>query len=141
MTDRAQPLMRDAKLIETKALPAAAETIYTDGIDLGLMSARGAFLPKNCEVSISTPALTTGELPDAQTLIFDVQCDADILFGTPRTLAKEVLLVTGAGGVGAAAAAARFRLPTDVEQYLRVAATKSGVGSAAAKEVTAELLF
>jgi hypothetical protein len=72
---------------------------------------------------------------------YGVQCDSDSAFGSPKTLALEALVQTGAGGAGAAAATARFRLPTDCERYVRVSAVNSAAGDASDKSVTAELLF
>jgi hypothetical protein len=132
--------VRDTELKKTKALPNGAATIYTDGIDLGAITARGALLAQ-CELLISAPALVVGDLADTKTMKYDVQCDADSAFGSARTLALAVITQTGAGGAGAAAATARFRLPSDCERYLRVAATNDAAGDASDKSVTVELLF
>jgi len=132
--------VRDANFKKTKALPDGAVSVQTAGMDLGALSGRGARL-EEFELLITAPALTTAELPDTKTMKYDVQCDGDVNFGSPKTIAKEVLVQTGAGGAGAAAATARFRLPSDVEQYVRVQATNSGTGDASGKSMTAELLF
>lgn len=138
--DRAQHKVKHAQLIKTKALPDGAATVNGDGIDLELLTKRGAFLAE-CELEIAGPLLTTTELPDTKTMKYDVQCDADVEFGSPKTLAKEVLVQTGAGGAGAAAATARFRIPSDCEQYLRVTATNDGAGDCTGKDMTNSILF
>jgi hypothetical protein len=132
--------VRDANLKQTKALPNGANTIYTDAFDLGAQSGKQACLAQ-CELLISAPALVVGDLADAATMKYGVQCDNDAAFGSPKTLALEALVQTGAGGAGAAAAKARFRLPSDCERYVRISAVNSGAGDASDKSVTVELLF
>jgi len=138
MTDNYQ--IRDATLIKTKALPNGAAAVNSDGLDVGLRGARGALL-EDCELEIVAPILTTTELPDTKTMTYKVVCDADVAFGSPKTLGDGVLVQLGAGGTGAAAATARFRLPTDCEQYVRVTATNSGTGNASGKSMTVALKF
>lgn len=130
----------DASLRKTKALPNGIGAVNSDGIDAGRLTSKGSVVAP-CELLISGPILTTAELPDTKTIKYDVQCDADSAFGSPRTLAKEVLVQTGAGAAGAAAAEARFRLPTDCEQYVRVVATNDATGNASGKSLTMALLF
>lgn len=132
--DRTGYGVRDANMVKTKALPSGASTIYTDGIDVGLRGGRGALLA-DCELEINAPILAVGELANASTMKYDVQMDADVAFGSPTTIALEVLVQTGAGGVGAAAATAKFRLPTNCERYVRVAATNSAAADASGKDV------
>ena len=113
---------RDASLAETKALPAAAATAYTDGIDLGARNATlGKFLAE-CEFLVAVPA--TPSLVEAKTIIVDIQTDNDVAFGSAKTVIDNIFTVTGAAAAaGGAAASERFRLPSNVERYLRAAAT------------------
>lgn len=131
--------LADAVLTVTKALPAEAAAIYTDGIDLGV-SANGLHLAP-CELLISAPALATGVLGDAATMTYAVQMDNDSAFGSPTTLYSAAIVQTGAGGAGAAAATKRLPIPSDVERYIRVSATNSAAGDASGSSVTAKLLF
>lgn len=131
--------VKDVALKVTKALPNGAASITTDGFDLG-HSTRGDFLA-NCELLISAPAVTTTELGDTQTLTYHVEHDDDPAFGTVATLMSSVIVQTGAGGAGAAAATAYRRLPVDVKRYVRVKATKAGASNASTSSVTAELVF
>lgn len=138
--DRSTFRVRDPAFVSTKALPGGAGTVYTDGLDLGPLTARGARLA-GCELVIQAPALTTEELPDTETLTYSIQVDADSEWGSPENLAKAVLVQTGAGGAGAAAAAARIKIPSDCLQHVRVAATNSGAGDCSGQELTAGLRF
>ncbi len=131
--------VRDAQLIQTKALPNGAGSTSTDGFDLGHGS-KGDFLAP-CELLIEAPALATADLGDADTMKYSIEHDTDPAFGTAVAIAKEVLVQTGAGGAGAAAASARFRLPSNVNRYVRVKATNSDAGDASDKSFTVSLMF
>lgn len=133
--------LADAQLTKTKALPAAATSITTDAIDLEAQVGSNTAFLASCELKVTAPVLTTGELPDAQTMTYLIEMDNDAAFGSPTTLHPTIIVQTGAGGAGAAAATKRFRLPSDVERYVRLKATKSGAGSAATKSATLSLLF
>lgn len=87
-------LVRDALLTASKALPTAAGTTTSDGI---------AVLGRSCpvEVAVDIPALTATIVPDTKTATFTVEAATDAAFTSPVTVASIVL--TGAGGVGAAA--------------------------------------
>lgn len=122
----------------TKALPNGAATIYTDGIDLG-HSANGR-PPAGIELLITAPALVVGDLANGDTMTYVVQHDTDSAFGTAVSLYGTVLTQTGAGGVGAAAATKRVALPSDVNRYVRVAATNSAAGDASDKSVIVALV-
>lgn len=140
MTTRANYLAQDANYVTTKALPNGAASVETSGLDLGALTTRGARLEED-EILIEAPILTTAELPDAQTMKYDVQTDDDVDWGSAKTIAKEVLVQTGAGGEGAAAASARFRIPTDAERYIRIQATNSGAGNCSSKSMTFSIRF
>lgn len=133
------PTMKDTGLQVTKALPNGAASVTTDAIDLG-HGANGQFLAQ-CELLIEAPALVVGDLADAATMKFDIVQSANSDLSSPTVVAKEVLVQTGAGGVGAAAAAARFRPATNSARYVGVKATNSGVGDASDKSVTVSLVF
>jgi len=130
--------VKDTALKVTKALPNGAATVYSAGIDLGHGS-RGDFLA-NAEVKISAPALTTTQQPNAKTLTYTIQHDDDAAFGTVADLYPGVLVQTGAGGAGAAAATFTARLPVDVKRYVRVKAVGSATGDASAASLTFEVL-
>ena len=131
-------LMKDTALKVTKALPNGAATTNSDAIDLGT-STRGDFLA-NCEVLMTAPALTTGELGDTQTIIYTLQHDTDPAFGTVTDLAPNVITQTGAGGIGAVGATYRLRLPTTVKRYIRMKQVKTGATNASTSSGILEVL-
>ena len=131
--------VKDEALKVTKALPNGAATVYSDGLDLGHGS-RGDFLAA-ADFKVSAPALTTAQLPDTKTMTYSVQHDDDPAFGTAADLYPSVLVQTGAGGAGAAAATFTCRLPVDVKRYVRVKAVNSGTGDASGASLTFEGLF
>ena len=141
--DRAIHGVRDADLKETEALPAAAGTVYTDGIDLGALSDRGGrFL--DGEGLLSAPALTGTQLPDTTTMTYSIQSSATSDFQNATTLAGSCIVQTG--DTGAAAATFRFKIPSNCQRYIRAVAVGADVGNAslgncAASEMTLELLF
>lgn len=134
-------LMKDALKKVTRALPAAASsTVNSTGIDLE-EGTRGDFLA-DCEVLVSAPALNTTILPDTKTMTYSIQHDTDSAFGTAVTIANALITQTGAGGVGAAATTARFRLPTNVKQFIRLQITSGALTTdASATSATMELVF
>ncbi len=134
-----QRMLRDGALQVTKALPNGAATIYTDGIDLE-HDASGVHVA-DCELLVEAPALETADLGDAATMTYDVEHADESDFSDAEDLANSVLVQTGAGGVGAAAAEGRFRFPSTVKRYVRVAATNSAAGDASDKSLTAGLVF
>lgn len=130
---------RDYGTKVTKALPNGAATIYTDGLDLG--HTENGIPPAGAMLEIVAPALAFADLGDAATMKYDVQCDTDSAFGSAQTLAKEVVVQTGAGGAGAAAQTVLYAIPPHAERYLRVAVTNSAAGDASDKSVIANLVF
>lgn len=109
------------------ALPAEAETVNANYIDLGPGTPVGT-------VKIAAPALTTAELPDTQTMIYLLQTDDNAAFSTPTTLVAAAITQTGAAGAGDAAETYSVAMPAGAQRYLRVTITKSGVGDASAKK-------
>ena len=112
---------RDHALRETVQLPTGAATAYSDPIDLGNDTPHAD--PRGLELLVAAPALTTGKLPDTKTLTYTVQHDDDLAFGTAADLFASVIVQTGAGGAGAAAAEARVAVPTTAKRYARLKVT------------------
>jgi hypothetical protein len=132
--------IQDADLIKSAALPNGAKTTQTEAIDLGDRSARGDFLA-NVEFLADAPAIPVAALADAATMKYKVETDEDAAFGSAKTLVADLIVQTGAGGAGAAAASARFRVPSNVERYVRLAATNSAAGDASALNMSLKALF
>lgn len=129
--------LADAQFSVTKALPNGAAAVNSDSIDLA-HSTNGLHLA-DCELKINAPALATAALPDTKTMTYKVEDSADD--SSFATIADAVIVQTGAGGAGAAAAEKRFRFPSTVRRYVRVTATNSGAGDASGSSLTANLMF
>jgi hypothetical protein len=136
--DQARPrAFKDLQLIKSSALPAAAANNSTAAIDLQ-QAAAGVNLDK-VDVEVAVPA--TPSLVDAKVITFTIQDSANGTdFAAVTGLAT--LVVTGAGGVGAAAATRTVKLPTGTRRYIRAnAAVESGGGSNIAVSYSISLLF
>ena len=137
--------VRDALTRLTLALPNGAATAYaTPGIDLGALSTSGRNLA-DCELLLSAPALTTGQQPDAKTLIYSILIDTvDPIDASSTVMNLSVLTQTGAGGAGAAAATWRGKIPTVFSlasaRIVGFRAIGSAAGDASAASATLELL-
>jgi hypothetical protein len=131
--------VKDANLIVTKPLPNGAATTTSGAIDLGDRST-GDFVA-DCEAVIDAPALTTAELPDTQTVTYNLIHSANADLSGPVVLGSAVIVQTGAGGAGAAAASARRRLPSDVKRYVGLQQVKTGAANAGTKSGTLSLVF
>lgn len=132
------PNLRDALLTQSKALTNGAGSAVTDGFKV---NDAGFDFNAEMELLIEAPALTTGELPDAGTMTYEIQQATDAAFTSPTSVYGICLTQTGASGAGAAAASKRVRLPTDVQAYVRLRATKSGSGNASGKSASLSQLF
>jgi hypothetical protein len=131
--------LKDVQLKVTKALPNGAASTTSDGFDLG-HGTRGDVVA-GFELKITAPALGATPLPDSKTMIFIIEHDTASGFGTVATLLDRVIIQTGAGGAGAAAATKIVKLPVDTNRYVRVKATGSASGDASGSSFTVELLF
>jgi hypothetical protein len=133
------PALQDQALNIALALPNGAATTTSTALDTQ-NSAKGDF-SASVQLQISAPALTTGELANAATVTYDVYhaTAADLSNGV--ALYKGVLVQTGAGGAGAGAATANFKLPTTVKRYVYFKATNSGAGNLSAKSASLLPLF
>lgn len=116
---------KDASLSVTKALPNGAATVNSDGIAIG-----AGLLGVDHEFELLAPVLTTARLGDAQTMTYSIQTASDAAFTSPTTIYPSLIVQTGAGAAGAAAASRRFSLSSDQTGYVRAVAVKSGSGDA-----------
>ncbi len=133
------PQLTDALLTKTFALPGGAATSYSGAFKVNEPGYE--FTPGNAELLVEAPALTTGQLPDGQTVAYSLEQSLDEAFTTPVALYGVLFTQTGAGGAGAAAANDRVRLPLDVLPYVRLKAVKTGAASAAAKSASIKFVF
>ncbi len=146
MANPSLPGLQDASLTLTLALPSAASTTVTSatGIDTGVTTG-DAIQPGQIEFLLSAPALNTTQLPDTKTVTYNVIVSAASTLGTPTTMLAAVITQTGAGGVGAAAATYRFRLPSSLpgtaSRYVGfTAVTGSATGDCSASSATLKAL-
>jgi hypothetical protein len=95
------------------ALPNGAATTYSDDIDLGDID----FAGENFELLVSVPAFPVGVQANGATLTVNIVAGAA---ASPTTvILGSVIVATGAGGAGSAAAEKPFRLPPDCPRYVR----------------------
>jgi len=127
--------LKDANFIATTALPAAGASNNSNVFNLGA----GTFLPEEIELQVSIPA--TPSLADTKNLTLTIEDSADnASFSAITGLAT--IVVTGAGGAGAAAKTETIRLPSTTRQYLRLnQAVDAAGGDSTAVSTTFQLLF
>ncbi|MCE9605072.1 MAG: hypothetical protein K8U03_09255 [Planctomycetia bacterium] len=131
--------LKDALLKVTKVLPNGAASTTSDAIDLGL-SSKGDFVAP-VEFKLTAPALGVTPLADAKTMKYSIVHSDNSDLSSPSTLMTDVIVQTGAGGIGAVTASATVRLPVDVKRYIGCKATGSTTGDASASSMTLEALL
>jgi hypothetical protein len=130
--------IQDASLSATTALPAQNTAAATGSIALG--GGVNSFVGnEKFDLQLSVPA--TPSLANGQTLTFQPQDSADgVTFAAIPTLAPVIL--TGAGGVGAAASVTEYRLPGSARAFVNFLVTASATaGNNTAVSSTIALLF
>ena len=127
--------LKDAALIKTIALPAAAGTAHTDTLDL----LQGPSQEAHFEVELSFPALPG--LANGKTASARLEDSADgVTFAAIAAL--EPLVVTGAGGNGSDLAIRKVRIPSDTQRHLRAAVSvDADGGDNTAKKFSLALVF
>jgi len=131
-----QRTLRDRNLSVTQALPAAGANNNSASIDL-VTTTPGR--DSDVEFIIELPA--TPSLVDAKTITITLQDSADNAnFAAVADVPAQV--VTGAGGVGAAALAYQFKLPIGLRRYVRInSAVLAAGGDNTAISASLSLLF
>ncbi len=132
-----RPNLADALKGAVTALPNGAVTVTSTTIDLEV-GPYSEFMARS-ELRVNVPALTTTQLPNGDTLTFNVLQSLDDV--TYVVASNTELVVTGAGGVGAGVASFRFRPDTAQYRYLRVQCVKTGAGNCSASNFTSNLVF
>ena len=128
-------LLKDANLIKTTALPAAAGTAHSEVIDL----MQGPYQEAQFEVELAFPALPS--LADGKSATATLE-DSEDGASFAAIAALEPLTLTGAGGDGAAAATRKVRLPSDTRRYLRATlAVEASGGDNTAQKFSLALVF
>jgi hypothetical protein len=123
----------DACLTEEIALPAAPGVVQSAGVDMG----SGPHVA-GAELRVQAPELDATELPDTETVTYDLEESTDnIVFTALATVGTQ----TGAAGAGAAAADFRFAPVSTGPQFYRVVATSSaGAGDQSAKTAAVQVV-
>lgn len=94
------------------------------------------------EYILTAPALATGVLGDGATMKYGILMDTvEPIDGSSVVLMPDVIVQTGAGSAGAAAATYRFRLPSTATRFIGFKATNSAAGDASGSSATLEALF
>lgn len=129
---------QDALLKVTKALSNGAGNVTSDSIDLGHSTSGRAKLAN--DLVLSAPALTTTQLPDTETMKYELlsSANSDLSSATSHGI---FLTQTGAGGAGAAATTAKIGVPTNAGRYIGFKATKTGTGDASTVSATMAMTF
>lgn len=140
-----QPYLTDAALTVTGALPASTTFSISATIDTG-NTKYGDQTMDRAEWEVQAPALTTAALPDTKTMSYSVWMSNNADGSSATLIYDNVTVQTGAGGVGAVAATARFRLPlqpgglNNAFRYLLIRATPSAAGAGNASTFNMTLL-
>lgn len=126
--------IQDALQTITRALPTADGTVTSSDFDLGVQPGD----LESYELAIEVPALSSTLLPSADTLTITVQSGAS---ATPSTTTNLVKVITGTGST-IAAQTIRFRLSSDISQYVNVKfVAAGGTGDMSGSSATIKLLF
>jgi hypothetical protein len=131
-------IAQDALLTLTLAGPAAASTtVKSTGLDTG-ETTRLATQAGNWEFLLTAPAMSAAVLPNGTTMTYAIIAADDVNLSVNPTTLATIITQTGAGGTGAPATSARYRLPTVSQRYVGFAMT-SGAGTTTAAGVSATL--
>lgn len=108
--------VQDNNYSQTLALPSAANTTVTANTSLDTEASSIADFIAYCELLLTAPALNTTQLPNAATMTYNVVASANsnLAGAVVITGGQSVIVQTGAGGAGAAAATGRIRLPSNI---------------------------
>jgi hypothetical protein len=140
------PNVRDANLKATLALPNAASTTVNQATGFDTEHTTLADMLALLELLFTAPALTTVQLPNAATMTYNLIGSAAANMSAPTILQQNVIVQTGAGGVGAALATARARLPTNFAatglRYIGIQIVSGATATnSSAVSATHEMLF
>lgn len=130
--------LKDANLKVSRALPASASASVTSAtaIDLGHGSNGNPLF--SGELLVTAPAVNTTMAPDTRTFTYDLVSSANSDLSSPTTVVAGIIVQTGAGGVGAVGASARYKPASDSKRYYGVKIT-SGASTTDASAVSATL--
>ena len=138
------PSVVDASMKLSLALPSTANTTVTGNTSIDTEASTLADFVATMELLVGAPALNTTQLPNAATMTYNLVASANANLAGAVVIQSAVIVQTGAGGTGAAAASQRARLPTNigtVGRYVGLQATgavSNGNCAASSGTLTAE---
>ena len=139
------PSVQDSVYTSSTALPSATNGTVTQAAGFDMEGGSKSDFLALAEGVVTAPALNTTQLPNAATMTYNLIASATPNLASPTTVQAGILVQTGAGGVGAAAASNRVRFPTNLGTYGRyVGLTAVGAnssGNCSAASVGFKLLF
>lgn len=126
-------ILKDAKLYQEKALPAANASASTDSIEVG----KG--VPESIQVRVAVEAVPS--LADTKTCTTTLEHSDEAAANFVAIPEFATLVQTGAGGAGAAAAERTVYLPPSVKKFIRAtSAIVADGGNNTAKKVSLEII-
>lgn len=135
-----RPHLADALLQASIALPNGAATVVSPAIDLQVLDGSSEFQAQT-ELRVAVPALTVTQLPNTQTMTYDVIESANADLSSPVVVAAGVFVQTGSGGAGAVVGSFRYRPASNASRYLGYRATNSGSGNCSSVSAVGNLVF
>jgi hypothetical protein len=134
------PLLKDATLKVTKALPTGAAATTTSAIDTGTNTT--GTQPKEVELLLTVPSLTLAQLPNTKTMTYDIIMSANSDMSSPTIIFPGVLVQTGVTGTDPTVGNTfRTRLPSNGARYWGALATGVATGDGSASSMTLEMVF
>ena len=132
--------MRDAGLQASISLPVGATPVVSNALDIGPVSSFGSYAPSiNGEFLLEAPALTVAQLPNGESVAYDVVTSVNPDLSSPVIVSGSAVVQLGAGGVGAVGNSVRVRPTSDVLRYFGFQAR--GTSGVAASGVKATLTY
>jgi hypothetical protein len=134
------PLLKDAVLKVTKALPTGAASTTSTSIDTGTTT-KGT-QPRDVELLLTAPAQALALLPNTKSTTYDIIASANADLSSPTILFPGVIVQTGATGTDPAPSATfRTRLPSNCPRYVGCKATGVATSDGSTLSMTLEMLF
>ena len=137
---------QDANLSVTLALPAASNNTVTSNTSIDTEAAKTSDFVAEQELLISAPALTNTLLPNTATMSYSLVASNNANMVGSNVVLTNVIVQTGNGSTGAAAATVRERLPTDIAKTygrylgLQVASAVANIANSAGVSATLAML-
>jgi len=135
--------LKDATLRKSNALPTADGTIYTTGIDLSTLTAKGARLA-DAELKIDVDDLDATQLPNGDTLTFSVLGDTVLPIDSSSVVVHAAILsMAGADSAGDGPEHVRYKIPSDFSyRYIGLKAVAAGgTGDISGSNVVTSIVF